>query len=254
MRPSAELPRDADEFFWGESIFDRLGRFEGLNDEMRTIVIESLKAYPLWQIEAALTASAPAVVKVATGEGVVVDIWHTNGMIENFVPSALPAMRAARQQKGELDFTLLNKLHVPVALVSMVLLFGLIALALFREACRERGALPLLGGERVGVRGDEFIERSGPPYPTASGGRPLPAGERSSLRHAWCSSPKSDLIAKLIPLAITVALAILGNAVVCGVFANPHDRYGARIVWLATFVVLIALVSLARWQRQRVDD
>ena len=56
----------------------------------------------------------------------------------------------------------------------------------------------------------------------------------------------------LMPLAITVALAILGNTVVCGVFANPHDRYGARIVWLATFVVLIALVRAAL-ARNRVD-
>ena len=112
----AEIPTDADEFFWGETIFDQLGRFDGLNDEMRTIVIESIKAYPLWQLEAALSASVRQLVKVATGEGVVVDIWHTSGMIENFVPSALPAMRAARQQKGELDFKALNKLHVPVAL------------------------------------------------------------------------------------------------------------------------------------------
>ena len=49
----AEIPTDADEFFWGESIFDQLGRFEGLNDEMRTIVLESIQAYPLWQLEAA---------------------------------------------------------------------------------------------------------------------------------------------------------------------------------------------------------
>ena len=27
--------------------------------------------------------------------------------------------------------------------------------------------------------------------------------------------------------AVTVGLAIVGNAVVCGVFANPHDRYGS---------------------------
>ena len=39
-----ELPDDADAFFWGEGVFDRLGRFDGLGDEMRTIVIESLRA------------------------------------------------------------------------------------------------------------------------------------------------------------------------------------------------------------------
>ena len=35
-----ELPNDADVFFWGESVFDRLGRFEGMDDEMRTIVLK----------------------------------------------------------------------------------------------------------------------------------------------------------------------------------------------------------------------
>ena len=46
--------------------------------------------------------------------------------------------------------------------------------------------------------------------------------------------------ADLTPLAVTAALAILANAAVCGVLANPHDRYyGVRMVWLATFVVLL---------------
>ena len=101
-----ELPTDADEFFWGESVFDRLGRFKGLNDEMRTIVLESLAAYPLRQIEAARERG-----RAATGEGrepakaCKTEVWHTYGMIENFTPPMLPAMRAARQQNGELDFT-----------------------------------------------------------------------------------------------------------------------------------------------------
>jgi len=43
----------------------------------------------------------------------------------------------------------------------------------------------------------------------------------------------------LRPLAVTVALALLANAFVCGALANPHDRYGARMVWLAVLVVLL---------------
>ena len=42
-----ELPSDADMFYWGQGLFDRLGRFQGLNDEMRTIVLDSLRAYPV---------------------------------------------------------------------------------------------------------------------------------------------------------------------------------------------------------------
>jgi hypothetical protein len=33
----------------------------------------------------------------------------------------------------------------------------------------------------------------------------------------------------------------LANAVVCGVFANPHDRYGARLIWIAPLVTLLAI-------------
>jgi hypothetical protein len=43
-------------------------------------------------------------------------------------------------------------------------------------------------------------------------------------------------------LAATICLALLGNALICGVISGPHDRYGARLVWIATFVVLIAAI------------
>jgi uncharacterized membrane protein YhaH (DUF805 family) len=107
-------------------------------------------------------------------------LWHTYAIIEKFTPAAVPAMRAARQQKGELDFTAINRLHVPVALASMLLLLGVIALALKRERFADLG-----------------------------------------------------------PLATTAALALLANAAVCGIFANPHDRYGARLIWIATLVVVL---------------
>jgi hypothetical protein len=42
-------------------------------------------------------------------------------------------------------------------------------------------------------------------------------------------------------LAGTAMLALLGNAIVCGAVSNPHDRYGARMVWIGAFVVLLAL-------------
>jgi len=46
--------------------------------------------------------------------------------------------------------------------------------------------------------------------------------------------------ADLAPLAATISLGVLANAVVCGVLSGPHDRYGARMVWIATFVTAIA--------------
>jgi hypothetical protein len=175
-----ELPDGADAFFWGEGVFDRLGSFQGLNDEMRTIVLESLRDYPLWQLATAVRATARQLVAVRTGEGVLDSTWHTHRMIERFTPAALPAMRAARQQKGELDFDVVNAVHAPVAFASMLLLLGTIALALKREDFADLGTL-----------------------------------------------------------AATAALVILANAAVCGIFANPHDRYGARLVWIAVLVVAV---------------
>jgi hypothetical protein len=128
-----ELPSDADKFFWGDSVFNTLGRFEGLNDEMRTTVLESLRAYPWLQIKNAVIGTAQQLVGDRTGYGVNTEIWHTYAMIERFAPAAAPAMQAAHQQKGELDFTAINRVHVLVAWTSMLLLVGVIALG-FRMA------------------------------------------------------------------------------------------------------------------------
>ncbi len=180
-----ELPRDADEFLWGQGLFDRLGRFEGLGDEMRSIVLESLAAYPLRQAQAAVAAAARQLVSVAGGEGVLNVIWHTYAIVERDAPHAVPSMRSARQQRGELSFAALNRLHVPVALAAMLLL------------------LPLIAAGR------------------------------------WNAG-----LARPAALAATVALALIGNAVVCGVISNPHDRYGARLAWLAPLALLLSIPRL----------
>jgi hypothetical protein len=118
---------------------------------------------------------------------VITSIWHTHAMIERFVPTADPAMHAAHQQKGELDFAVINRLHVPVAWAAVVLLLGVIALGVARVRFADLGYL-----------------------------------------------------------ATTAALAILANAFVCGALSNPHDRYGARIAWLAPLVLLL-VPWRARW-------
>jgi hypothetical protein len=176
-----QLPATADEFLWGKSMFDTLGRFEGMSDEMGHIVLRSLAEYPAWQTEAALAASAQQLILVATGEGTNVWIPHTYGIIERYIPTQVRPMRAARQQRSQLDFTAINKVHVPVALASMLLLVIVFGYGLWRQALDD---LTLLAG--------------------------------------------------------TISLALLGNAIICGVISGPHDRYGARLAWVATFVVLIA--------------
>jgi hypothetical protein len=178
-----ELPPTADDFLWGHSMFDKLGRFQGLNDEMGFIVQRSLVEHPIWQAEAALVATAQQLTDVATGEGSDNWIAHTWGIIERYMPAQVAAMRAAHQQRGDLHFTAINWIHVPVALVSMLLVLIILIAAIRRRQLDD-----------------------------------------------------------LALLAATVSLALLGNAFVCGVISGPHDRYGARMVWIATFAVLIAAI------------
>jgi hypothetical protein len=137
----AELPRDADIFLWNSSIFDSLGRFTGLGEEMRVIVLESLAAYPALQAKSAALAAATQLVRVQSGEGVLNSIWHTYAIIRRYTPSVVPALDAARQQRGEVSFVTFNRIHVPVALGAMALL-PVIALVGFRRR-RFSGLAPL---------------------------------------------------------------------------------------------------------------
>ena len=176
-----QLPATADAFLWGNSMFNTLGRFKGLDDEMGFIVLHSLAEYPAWQAKAALAATAEQLTEVATGEGTNGWIPHTYGIIEHYIPAQLGPMRAAHQQHWEINFRAINFIHVPVALASMLSMIVIGAAAMRR-------------------------------------------------RH----------LDDLTLLAATVSLALLGNAFVCGVISGPHDRYGARMVWIATLVALIA--------------
>jgi hypothetical protein len=97
-----------------------------------------------------------------------------------YLPTQINAMRDARQQLWGINFAAVNRIHVPVALSSMLILLFVSGYALWRR--------------------------------------------------------KLDDVTLL---AATVSLALLGNAFICGEISGPHDRYGARIVWIATFVVLI---------------
>jgi hypothetical protein len=180
-----ELPRDADAFFWGNSVFDRLGRFAGLGKEMQTIALESAIDYPGLQLESAISDTARQLIEVRTGEGVLHSIWHTYAIIKRYTPWVVPQMQSARQQHGEMHFEAINWLHYPLALLALAALPAIMLL-------------------------------------------------------------RSPRFAALRELAATVAFAVLANAAICGVFSNPHDRYGARIVWLASLTVLLASITAMR--------
>lgn len=64
-----DLPETADDFLWSrETVFNKLGRFAGMSDEMGYIAVHALAEYPLWQAKAALADVGEQMLKVATGE------------------------------------------------------------------------------------------------------------------------------------------------------------------------------------------
>src|SRR5882757_7823321 len=128
-----QLPVTADQFLWGNSMFNTLGRFKGMNDEMGFIVTRSLAEYPLWQAEAAIVATARQLVHVATGEGTNGWIPHTYGIIERYLPAQLEPMRAARQQHWDINFAAINWIHIPVALASILLTAAILGHAIWRR-------------------------------------------------------------------------------------------------------------------------
>jgi hypothetical protein len=42
-------------------------------------------------------------------------------------------------------------------------------------------------------------------------------------------------------LPALVLLGLIGNAIICGTFSNPHDRYQSRVIWLPSLVLLLAV-------------
>ena len=187
------LPNTADEFLWARnSVFNYLGRFDGLGDEMAHIAWRSTVSYPAAQAAAAGRATAKQLFSVATGEGANTRLPHTYGIFEHYLSPELPSLRAARQQHGELDFRVMNDLHIPIAWLSILSTCAIFVYGLL-------------------IRLDDL---------------------------------KNHFDDELTFLTGTVTIALIGNAFLCGVISGPHDRYGARMTWIATFACAVAAV---RW-------
>jgi hypothetical protein len=53
---------------------------------------------------------------------------------------------------------------------------------------------------------------------------------RAALRGRWDEATLPGL----------VLLGLIGNAIICGTFSNPHDRYQSRLIWVPVLVLLLA--------------
>ncbi len=53
-----------------------------------------------------------------------------------------------------------------------------------------------------------------------------------------------------IALPAFILVALLGNAMICGVLSNPHDRYQSRLIWLPAFALALKVSATAQWRRK----
>ncbi len=60
----------------------------------------------------------------------------------------------------------------------------------------------------------------------------------------WCAGRRGDRLA--LSLLMSIAAALVTNALIAGAFSDVHDRYQSRIIWLVPFA---AAVVIARWSQ-----
>jgi hypothetical protein len=171
---------------------------------MRRIALASLAEYPWLQLRSVVGETAKQLVMVDTGAGVVSWVWDTYFTIKDHVPAALPAMHAARQQRGTLSFVAINWLDVPFAYLTMALLPVLVLLTWRRRGWSDIGELAATAG--FAILGNAAVF-----------GLLATAHNRYGARTVW-----------LAALAVFLALARWGNERMSAKRPSRAPRLGRR--------------------------
>jgi hypothetical protein len=154
------LPNTGDDFLWnGSSPFMDIGGWSGAADgELSFLVRQCLKSYPGQTLWTALVATAEQMTMVATGDGL--DDFHgaARGTFSNDLdPTVSQAFNAARQQQEQITqplFDAMNRLHVPVALLSTI---GLLVCSAWEFSKRRPHFACLAAFIFVALMGNAFI-------------------------------------------------------------------------------------------------
>jgi len=159
------LPSRADAYLWEEKIspFFRIGGFRKMEPESAKLVRASLTRYPLANAGWAVIDTALQFFAYPTGDGIVPQEWVLEPEFRRTIPAQMGDYNTAYQQRGYLWFLPLNLIHVPVAFLSIGVLFWLL-----RRAARARDwkAATLPAFVLVALLGNAFIcgVFSGPHY------------------------------------------------------------------------------------------
>lgn len=118
-----ELPTSADDWLWGNSPLGALGGWEKFEPQGRRIIFKTIVSYPFMHLRTAARAAAEQLVTLATGEGLgSKDNWHARRALQQYAPGTMTALAASRQEHDAFDFSMVNFIHVPVALAATAML------------------------------------------------------------------------------------------------------------------------------------
>jgi hypothetical protein len=149
------LPPSANAWLWTRySPFSKLGGFEGTRDESERIVRDSLARYPVLNAKMAVVDASRQFFTFATGDQVEPQQWALRRGFAHFLPSQMGQYLSARQQKGRIDFRIVNWLHVPVGYLSLLALAAFMGVALWSS---EWDAAMLLATVMLALLGNAFI-------------------------------------------------------------------------------------------------
>jgi hypothetical protein len=114
------LPADSNDYLWRwDSPFQKFGEFAGMEGESKSIIVQSLKRYPLLNLEMALRDTLEQFVTFKTGDG----IEPLNGVpipaLKKHMPDQVALYMASRQRKGEISFEWINMVQMPIAILSI---------------------------------------------------------------------------------------------------------------------------------------
>jgi hypothetical protein len=111
-------------------------RFIGTERESERVVNESLARHPVANLAIAARDAVQQFETFSTGDQIEPQQWILYTDFRRFIPYQLHAYSEARQQKGGLDFAVVNAVHVPVAWLALAFLIAMLALALKRGESR----------------------------------------------------------------------------------------------------------------------
>ena len=128
------LPHRADSWLWnGDSPFNRFNRFHGPVSLYEDMIADSVRRYPVTNAVAALKDTALQFVRFRTGDQIEPQEWVLYSDLAHYIPGQMESYMRARQQRGELRFENINRVHVPVAILSLLGLLFLLRTAYVRR-------------------------------------------------------------------------------------------------------------------------